>query len=126
MSDQSLLLFQLGPVQSFIAQAETIGDLAAGSDLLSQVTAAALDVVTKDNASKVVFPNKEGNENLKGIPNRFLVFVPREEAKKLAEEARIAAQTELKELAKNAREKVADKDAFDNRLKPVYRLPGRY
>lgn len=122
MSDQSLLLFQLGPVQSFIAQAETIGDLAAGSDLLSQVTAAALEKVTKDNASKVVFPNKEGNENLKGIPNRFLVFVPREEAKKLAEDARRAAQEKLKELAEDARKKVADKDAFDKQIEAFLQI----
>ena len=30
-----LLLFQLGPVQEFIAQAETVGDLWAGSYLLT-------------------------------------------------------------------------------------------
>jgi hypothetical protein len=29
VSEKSLLLFQLGPVQKFIAQAETIGDLRA-------------------------------------------------------------------------------------------------
>ena len=33
--DRELLLFQLGPVQEFIAQAATVGDLWAGSYLLS-------------------------------------------------------------------------------------------
>ena len=32
---KELLLFQLGPVQEFIAQAATVGDLWAGSYLLS-------------------------------------------------------------------------------------------
>ena len=39
--EKELLLFQLGPVQEFIAQAETIGDLRAGSEMLSALTAAA-------------------------------------------------------------------------------------
>ena len=43
--DKELLLFQLGPVQEFIAQAETLGDLKAGSELLSTLTAAALKAI---------------------------------------------------------------------------------
>ena len=43
--EKSLLLFQLGPVQSFIAQAITLEDLAVGSEILSEITAAAIKSV---------------------------------------------------------------------------------
>ena len=52
---KDLLLFQLGPVQEFIAQAEKIGDLRVGSELLSELTAAALEVIP-DYETESVFP----------------------------------------------------------------------
>ena len=54
--DKELLLFQLGPVQEFIAQAATVGDLWAGSYLLSMLVWAGLQKVP-DKESKVVFPD---------------------------------------------------------------------
>ena len=96
--EKELLLFQLGPVQEFIAQAETIGDLRVGSELLSELTAAALEVIP-NYETEAVFPAVKKGE-LKGIPNRFLVFVPKGEGENRAESAAKAAQNKLEEIAK--------------------------
>lgn len=102
MSDnkQSLLLFQLGPVQSFIAQAQTVGDLAVGSAILSEITKAAIQKVPDYKSEEVlVFPSTKGNENLEGIPNRFLAFVPKGEGEKIAVACADAAREALVTLA---------------------------
>lgn len=101
MSDQSLLLFQLGPVQSFIAQAETIGDLAVGSAILSDITAAAIKSV-QDWEGRLVFPSPVGNEALQGIPNRFLMYVPKGEGEAIAKVCEEAAREALTSLATEA------------------------
>ena len=96
----SLLLFQLGPVQSFIAQADTLGELRAGSEMLSRLTKAALlSVIQADGGADVVFPDREENPELKGIPNRFMVYVTEGSAPALAEKAAEAAKAELQSMA---------------------------
>lgn len=99
-NDKELLLFQLGPVQEFIAQAETVGDLRAGSELLSELTAAALKVVP-GYEMEAVFPAVKKDE-LKGIPNRFLAFVPRGRGEELAREAARSAQIALHAMSEFA------------------------
>lgn len=101
---KSLLLFQLGPVQSFIAQAETVGDLAVGSAILSEVTAEAIRVVPSYKTN-LVFPSPEGNEELYGIPNRFLVFVPKGEGEEIAEACEEAARRALVNAATESYER---------------------
>lgn len=85
-----LLLFQLGPVQEFIAQAAKVEDLWGGSYLLSSLVLAGARAVPGWDAAKrtndgFVFPNfssgsvidaMEGAERIPTIPNRFLVKVP--------------------------------------------------
>lgn len=66
-----LLLFTLGPVQSFIAQARKTHDLYAGSLLLSNLVEKAIDVVGENN---LIFPKKG-----EAMPNRFLARVPENE-----------------------------------------------
>lgn len=113
---KELLLFQLGPVQEFIAQAETLGDLKAGSELLSTLTAAALRAIPKYwDAS--IFPAVEANK-LDSIPNRFLVGVQKGEGEKYAEIAEKSARNELTELSKGVRETVAEshRQAFDRQV----------
>lgn len=100
MDNQHLLLFQIGPVQEFIAQAETLGDLRVGSAILSQITAAALRTIP-DYESTAVFPAVKKGE-LDGIPNRFLAFVPAGRGEKLAQEAADAARNELRKMAEEA------------------------
>ena len=100
MAEEALLLFQLGPVQGFIAQAQEVSDLWAGSRLLSQVTFAALKAVQDDYRAKAVFPADAQDDE--GIPNRFLVFVPRAQAAEIAQQAEKAARAELEHLAEAA------------------------
>lgn len=100
MAEEALLLFQLGPVQGFIAQAQKVKDLWAGSDLLSQLTFAALQAVPPDYRAKAVFPADA--QTHEGIPNRFLVFVPRGQAAEIAQEAEKMAREKLERLAKEA------------------------
>lgn len=99
--EKELLLFQLGPVQDFIAQAETIGDLRVGSEILSELTAAALRTVP-GFVTETVFPAVKSESGLKGIPNRFLVFVPSGRGEALGRAAAEAAQTALREMAEEA------------------------
>ena len=98
MDDKELMLFQLGPVQDFIAQAETLEDLREGSRMLSEWTAAALRAIP-DSATNAVFPAVKKDEPLEGIPNRFLVFVPKGQGEALAKAAAEAAQARLREMA---------------------------
>ena len=87
-----MLLFQFGPVQVFIAQAETAQDLWAGSDLLSELTESVLKALPE--GTEVVFPAKTEGP---GLPNRVLAFLPRETA---ATTARAMADTLQRSLTK--------------------------
>lgn len=98
--EKELLLFQIGPVQEFIAQAETLGDLRVGSEMLSEVTAAALRTIP-DYETEAVFPAVK-KDVLEGIPNRFLVFVPKGRGEELARAAAEAAQEALVKMAEVA------------------------
>lgn len=98
--EKELLLFQIGPVQEFIAQAETLGDLRVGSEMLSEVTAAALRTIP-DYETEAVFPAVK-EEALEGIPNRFLVFVPKGRGEELARVAAEAAREALVKMAEEA------------------------
>lgn len=97
MKDKALLLFQFGPVQDFIEQAETAGDLWAGSALLSELTEAALGALPA--GAEVVFPAKTEGP---GLPNRVLAFVPRETAAKTAHAMADTLRAALREMAEKA------------------------
>lgn len=116
---KELLLFQLGPVQEFIAQAETIEDLRVGSEILSELTAEALKVIPEYwNPDVGVFPAVE-KDRLTGIPNRFLVCVPCGEGETLAKKAVGAARDFLKNtLAQTVREKLPQsrREAFNRQV----------
>ncbi|MBM4164572.1 MAG: type III-B CRISPR-associated protein Cas10/Cmr2 [Lentisphaerae bacterium] len=57
-----LLLFQLGPVQDFIAQARSTRDLWSGSYLISWLMAHAIKAVTDEiGPDAVIFPSLRGN-----------------------------------------------------------------
>jgi len=58
----AFLLFQLGPVQSFIAQAKTTRDLWAGSYILSYLNAKAIfSIADKYGPDHIIFPQIKGN-----------------------------------------------------------------
>ena len=107
---KELLLFQLGPVQEFIAQAETVGDLWAGSYLLSQLVWAGLQKILgpgqiRDEKKKIVFPDLSTDtvwkaleqEKIPTIPNRFLAWVPAGKGKDTAEDVKKAVKAKLDE-----------------------------
>lgn len=64
-----LLIFTIGPVQSFIAQARKTQDLFAGSKLLSDLIECAVKALPQ--GSEVIFPAK----NIQSKPNRFLAVI---------------------------------------------------
>ena len=58
----AFMLFQIGPVQSFIAQAKKTQDLWAGSYILSYLNAIAMHVIaTEYGPDHIVFPQIKGN-----------------------------------------------------------------
>src|SRR5579885_3662239 len=74
MSDekQYMLLFSLGPVQSFIAQARKTRDLMLGSFLLSMLMEAAMKGLDKE---KLVFPADPIIKNgISDLPNKFIAL----------------------------------------------------
>ena len=91
-TSKELLLFQMGPVQEFIAQAATPSDLWAGSYLLSELVLAGIRQVP-DYKNALVFPNlsdgtvEDAMENglVPSIPNRFLAVVPERKGRTIAE-----------------------------------------
>ena len=101
--NMELLLFQLGPVQEFIAQAATVGDLWAGSYLLSMLVWAGMQKIP-DKEKNVVFPDlstdtvrKAMEEKIPTIPNRFLAWVPFGQGKRIAIEVKAAIKAKLDE-----------------------------
>lgn len=104
---KELLLFQLGPVQEFIAQAATVGDLWAGSYLLSQLVWAGLQKVP-DKEDNVVFPDLSTDavrkalevDKIPTIPNRFLAWVPAGRGKDVADDVKKAVKAKLDEYVK--------------------------
>jgi CRISPR-associated protein Cmr2 len=102
----AFLLFQVGPVQDFIAQARSTRDLWSGSYLLSWLTLHAIKAVAdKCGPDAIIFPSLKGqplydflerrldkqpHDNdvlVPGIPNRFLALVPASFNASEAEEA---------------------------------------
>ncbi|MFL5658943.1 MAG: type III-B CRISPR-associated protein Cas10/Cmr2, partial [Ktedonobacteraceae bacterium] len=77
---QSMLMFSLGPVQSFIAQARKTRDLWLGSFLLSTLMEAAME----GTPGEFVFPSKRTIEgNIPDLPNKYIaIFATSGDAKK--------------------------------------------
>ncbi len=109
MKDKELMLFQMGPVQEFIAQAANPADLWAGSYLLSSLIKAGLDALVKmDGMTKedVVFPNLTGgtiekalDEGIPTLPNRFLAFIPKGKGTAYGDAVKEAIRAKLSEYA---------------------------
>ncbi len=71
---KQLFLFTVTPVQSFIAEARKVRDLAAGSQMLSDFIDQAIRYLLNSGLSKkedIIFPAIE----LESKPNRFLAFI---------------------------------------------------
>jgi CRISPR-associated protein Cmr2 len=106
-----LLLFSLGPVQSFIAQARKTHDLYAGSMLLSHLVNTAIGTVGEKH---LIFPKKG-----EAMPNRFLAEVPETETdlQAFGERVENAVRTEWAEIANTALKGIPQKPAgFDEQV----------
>lgn len=115
---KSLILFTIGPVQSFISQARKTHDLYAGSLLLTDLINAALDYIGDEN---LIFPYR-GVAKKDAMPNRFLAWVPTHQEKNLEDFGRETEQRvrerwqqlanqqldELKNIPKGFHEQIAN------------------
>ncbi len=82
-----LFLFTVTPVQSFIAEARKVRDLAAGSQMLSHFIDQAIQYLIQHGYSKeengdIIFPSVD----LENKPNRFLAFINAEDPQKVGED----------------------------------------
>ncbi len=125
---KELLLFQMGPVQEFIAQARSTRDLWSGSYLLSWLVAHAIVAAWKAEGGNVSFkdmvmPSICRNDNplifalldqksfvtdeeakralIPNLPNRFAMLVPTGTGKKRAEVAVKAVVDELESIGES-------------------------
>lgn len=117
---QTLLVFSLGPVQSFIAAARKTEDLWSGSYLLSHLTGVAIRSIqeaAKDKGTLVflVYPGSRSNNNnnqldIASLPNRIILRIIHEVqvAAELAESAAKAVRQEFIKLGEYAINKVFD------------------
>ena len=118
--NKSLVLFQAGPVQPFIAAARSTRDLWSGSYMLSWLMASAAKALIETAGTSVnetiVFPQlselgvyKLQTEQTQGtadeillnpaMPNRFLAIVPADKAETCAKSAEKAFREEFKQIA---------------------------
>ena len=89
-----LLLVDIGPVQTFIAQARRTRDLWLGSALLSSVSRAAAEAILATAGAVLIFPAVEGDKVPDGIANKILALVQGEPGE-VARAAREAARKHL-------------------------------
>ena len=81
----AILTFSIGPVHSFIGQARRIADLWAGSEILSEVTGAAMETLRTTQGATPIFPAIGNGTIPPGLPNRFVARVPEAEAAAIAQ-----------------------------------------
>ncbi|MBI4612629.1 MAG: type III-B CRISPR-associated protein Cas10/Cmr2 [Planctomycetes bacterium] len=126
----ALLVFAIGPVQGFIAQARKCGDLWGGSRLLSHLAWSAIETVVEEfGPDSVIYPDLAGQPSCDAwlarkkvqvcdprlpemlrvptLPNRFLAVVPFEGAPEIARRASGAAREALARAVNAALGKLA-------------------
>ena len=92
--DQFMLMFSLGPVQTFIAQARKTRDLWSGSLLLSTLMQAAMERID----GTFIYPATQKVENTPDIPNKYVaIFYD-------LEKAQVAAAKSKQQIAEQWRD----------------------
>ena len=99
-ASQAFLIFSIGPVQSFIAQARRAQDLYASSRLLSRLVSAALDVIEKAQG-EVLYPVRRGGDV--SLPNKVVALLPEPHADAIAGDAEQAVRDTWRRMADDAR-----------------------
>jgi len=84
MSNSELLVFALGPVQSFIATARRTQDLWLGSQVLSLLAQVGLEAVSSESGVVPLFPVRGSAGWPTSIPNRFVLQVPAGQSQTIA------------------------------------------
>ncbi len=113
-----MLLFTIGPVQPFIAQARKTRDLWLGSFLLSTLMGAALS----DLGGKLVFPaNRRIKDKIADLPNKFVaLFETAEQAQKEAKDAQTRLETRWREIADDVWDYIFDKAPADGETRRIW------
>lgn len=107
---KSLLLFSIGPVQSFISASRKTLDLFSGSKLLSEMAGACIDEVRK-NQGQIIFPYIQHQNDLdQPLPNRFLALLDKDKAKETAEAAVKAGKEYINNCCAESRRAIEAKD----------------
>ena len=118
-----LLLFTIGPVQSFIAQARKAQDLYNGSFLLSHLIRTAMESAINEYAAELVFPS---GPNSSSLPNRFLAIVEHDDDKlaSMGQALEALVKTELKTLAASilAKLQLAKPVHFDGQINSLLQV----
>ncbi|MFN4254815.1 MAG: type III-B CRISPR-associated protein Cas10/Cmr2 [Saprospiraceae bacterium] len=108
---KSLLLFTLGPVQSFIAQARKTQDLYAGSRLLSDLIKVAIEAAN----GTLIFPHKGD-----AMPNRFLMELSEAQntgdLQAFGQKVENAVRDKWREIAEGSLKGLRKPDGFDQQI----------
>ena len=117
--EKALLLFQIGPVQEFIAAARELKDLWSGSYLIAYLTAVGIKSV-KECGGEVVFPCLEkqaiyqrlSDSKLElgqpTLPNRFCAEIPESRVRETAEATKKAILARFQEIGKSCFSRFAE------------------
>jgi len=92
----NLFLFQIGPVQTFIAQARRTQDLFIGSYLLSELASAGVLAASEHRNFKAIFPLVENGQVKGGAPHRF-AFLYDDDPSQIAEKVQSAIESRWQE-----------------------------
>lgn len=115
MMNQGIILFSVGPVQTFIAEARKLKDLYAGSYLLSYIIKQVVAELQK-NEVEIVFPQPD----YPSMPNRVICMTSYDqeaEIERLAEKITNTAQCTLKNIAQTIATKYdIQSDYFDDEI----------
>src|SRR6266487_3401178 len=104
----TMLLFSLGPVQSFIAQARKTRDLWLGSYLLAKLMEAAMEGVEKDIACEFVFPaDRKVNGHIPDLPNKYIaIFTSKNDAEDAAKRSKADIKARWESITQQVQERV--------------------
>lgn len=114
--NQHLIIFTIGPVQSFIAQARKTQDLYAGSYLLSHLTDFAIKDLKKQlNDATIIFPD----ESIKSKPNRFIAKIECENPETIGKDLEKKVIGEFNKISETILEnlKLDIPDGFDTKFR---------
>jgi len=99
---ESVLIFTFSPIQSFIREARRTTDLYAGSRMLAELAAAALEAIAAADGA-VVYPVATRSGEQPDTPNKLVAIVPRERAMDIGRAAEEALQCRWSQIAEDAR-----------------------